>query len=156
MIKLIVAVQVFGKLKDVPYETNANLTLETAVAVTPENATTKTFGVWTSPSPYLGKSYRGKYYVQNIKMTNEERWSTNTVYEFNPYGFFFDDDSSAPFLVLNLFEPMSMDKPGRSGGSGQLLRTSQTIRISTVRWYVDSGKTQEQLRKELLEKLGTR
>jgi len=156
MIKLIVAVQVFGDIKGVEHEKNANLTIETAAAITPENTKIKTFGTWTSPSPYLGKSYRGKYYVQNIKMTDEERWSTNTVYEFNPYGFFFDNDTIAPFLVLNLFEPMSMNKPGRGGGSGQILRTSQTIRTSTVRWYVNSGKTQEELRKELLEKLSNK
>ena len=156
MTKLIVAIQVFGKMKDVWSETNAQLTLESEVAVTPEDTKNKTFGIWTSPSILLGKSYRGRYYVQNIKMSDEERWSSNTTYEFNPYGFFFDTDQFAPFLVLNLFEPLSMNKPGRSGGSGQLLRTSQPIPTSTLRWYVDSGKTQEELRKELLEKLNTK
>jgi hypothetical protein len=153
MTKLIVAVPVFGKIKGVAYEENATLNLETSAAITPDNAKTKYFGNWSSPSVYLGKDFRGKYYVQNVKLSPEERWMTDTIYEFNPFGFFFDSTSTEPFLVLNLFEPMSMDNPSRDGGGGRLLRVSHTIRESTLRWYVDSGKTLEELRKEALDKL---
>ena len=156
MRKLIVGIKIFGKTKDEWDEKSANLSLETLAPVTPDGAKPKAFGRWTSPSPYLGKDYSGKYFVQNVRLADEERWMTDTVYEFNPYGFFFDSTSPTPFLVLNLFEPMSMDKPARSGGGGQLLQVSLAIRDSKLRWYVDSGKSVEELRKELLEKLGNK
>jgi hypothetical protein len=91
------------------YKIDTPFFLLTLPDLTLDTARSPTFGSWYCYSPYLGKTYGGKYYVKHIVVPEcpsvEHVWMTGCRPYNGPAAFFFDGDSGyGPFLFLEHFD----------------------------------------------------
>lgn len=111
---------------------NAVLTLKSVPEMSQSGpAGTKHYGVWSSPSIYIGKEVSGKYYIHRINRWDDSGHVPIDKRLKNPVGWFFDSTSSeSPFLDLYEFFPGVHPK---NNGFGMLTYKPQII-WSGVDW----------------------
>ena len=134
--KVYIAVPVWGEFhggtRDIRYRV-VLLEINTLVAISAEGAG-PVYGQWTSTSHFIGKKVTSSYYVRNVRVSTEERWSVDPGAPFpitNPVAFFFDATSDPPFMILQGFEPLKMIS---KAGSGYLRQTAPEVVGSVIYW----------------------